>query len=351
MGHDVYAGVARATAGSYRTVSVPPPPVSSIRIPSRWWQGIIRQYEPDICVLSKPGFYSHTLWLDLAIRLGGRRYVVIEHHPAYKPDRPLAVRGVSLLERAGLLRRFVRHRIHAAVSHRVIADSRRVAETLHEYYGMSRAKTFLVPWGVDAESFVFRPEARAGLRERWGLPPDALVVGSVSRLDPIKALERSIEAFAALRRQSPDANAWLVLAGAGPDHERLRSIATRHGVCDRLVMPGWVDDSADAMSALDVFLMPSREEGLGMALLEAMACERVCVGMDSGGPADILTDARLGWLTPADDQVAFTAALLAAAGATPQQRQVMGMAARAHVQEHFDKARQLGRIVELIATV
>jgi glycosyltransferase involved in cell wall biosynthesis len=72
--------------------------------------------------------------------------------------------------------------------------------------------------------------------------------------------------------------------------------------------------------------------------------------MHSGGPADILTRPELGWLTPADDEPAFTDAVLAAVRRDAPDRAAMGRAARAHVERHFDFARQVGRMAELVVT-
>jgi glycosyltransferase involved in cell wall biosynthesis len=72
--------------------------------------------------------------------------------------------------------------------------------------------------------------------------------------------------------------------------------------------------------------------------------------MNSGGPQDILTDPSLGWLTPANAQEPFTEAALAAARLGDAERRAMGRAARAHVEAHFDYAKQMRRIAELIVT-
>jgi glycosyltransferase involved in cell wall biosynthesis len=128
----------------------------------------------------------------------------------------------------------------------------------------------------------------------------------------------------------------------------MRTLAGELGIADRVVLPGFVEDAAEALSALDVYLMPSRSEGLGMALIEAMACERSCVAMNSGGPGEILTDPSLGWLTPADDVAAFTRALLTAVDEDGAARAARGRRARAHVVARFDERRQTGRVAGLI---
>jgi glycosyltransferase involved in cell wall biosynthesis len=337
---------------------VPIAPYRNLRsAPLGWWLRLLRPLKPDVLVLSKGAFDLRSAALDLAARIVARRYVTVEHHPAALPPPRTSRRHLGGLVPGlalwwwryyGLER--VRGRAHVAAPHRVITDSRRVTDLLVRYYRLDLSKTFLVPWGVDPAVFAFRAEARAELRARWSIPPAALVLGSVGRLEPVKAPERAVRAFAAVRRHLPALDTWLVLAGTGSQLEPVRSLAADLGVADRVITPGFVARAADALAALDVYVMPSREEGLGMALLEAMACERACVAMHSGGPADILTRPELGWLTPADDEPAFTDAVLAAVRRDASGRAAMGRAARAHVKQHFDFARQVGRVAELVVS-
>jgi glycosyltransferase involved in cell wall biosynthesis len=359
IGHDVYRQVGPPPVGTYQTEAVPVAPYRNLRFPPLgWWLRLLRPLRPDVVVLSKGGFDLRSAALDVAARAVARRYVTLEHHPAALPPPRTSRRhlgglvpGLALWwwRQYGLER--VRGRAHVAAPHRVITDSRRVTDLLVRYYGLDLGKTFLVPWGVDPAVFAFRAEPRAELRARWAIPPAALVLGSVGRLEPVKAPERAVRAFAAVRRRLPALDAWLVLAGTGSQLEPVRALAVELGVADRVVTPGFVARAADALAALDVYVMPSREEGLGMALLEAMACERACVAMHSGGPADILTRPELGWLTPADDEPAFTDAVLAAVRRDAPDRAAMGRAARAHVERHFGFARQVGQVAELVATV
>ena len=318
-----------------------------------WWRRLLVELGTDICALSKGGFEIRSPKLDVAARVAARKYVLLEHHPAEPlPARTSRRHFGGLLPGAGVWwwREFLPRWFHLRVANRVITDSEHVAEILESSFRLDRAKTFCVHPGTDPDRFTCRSEARAALRAGWGIPQDALILGSVGRLAAVKALDRAILAFATLQADAPDTPRWLVIAGDGPERDALRRIVANLGerVSSRVVFPGYVADAADALSALDVFLMPSREEGFGIALLEAMACERVCVAMNSGGPGEILTDASLGWLTPADDQESFNQAVRRAAQLDPQERQAMGRRAREHVLAHFRRDTQMRRIAELI---
>ena len=351
LGYDVYR--ARLDAGDRVAVHDVDLSVPLHELTVAWWRRLLVDLRTEICALSKGGFEIRSPKLDVAARVAARKYVLLEHHPA----EPLPARTSSrhlggLLPGAGLWwwREFLPRWFHLRMADRVITDSEHVADILESSFLLDRAKTFCVHPGTDPDRFAFRSEARAALRAAWGIPQDALILGSVGRLAPVKALERAILAFANLHADTPNEARWLVIAGDGPERDALRGMAVNlgEGVSSRVVFPGYVADAADALSALDVFLMPSREEGFGIALLEAMACERVCVAMNSGGPGEILTNASLGWLTPADDQDSFDRAVHRAAQLDAQERRAMGCRAREHVLAHFRRDTQMGRIAELI---
>jgi len=314
-----------------------------------WWRHLLKSLDTEICALSKGGFEVRSTQLDVAARLTARKYVVLEHHPAEPmPPRTSRRHFGGLIRGMGLWwwREFLPRWFHLRVADRVITDSEHVMNILASSYRLDRAKAFCVHPGADADQIAFRPHARAALRSEWGIPDDALVLGSVGRLAPVKGLERALHAFASLAANDP--RPWLVIAGDGPEREPLRELAQALGLSERVRFPGYVADAVDALSALDVFLMPSREEGFGIALLEALACERVCVAMNSGGPGEIITDRSVGWLTPAGDQEAFAEAIREALRLSALERQAMGARARAHMIANFSRDNQMRRLAKLI---
>lgn len=107
--------------------------------------------------------------------------------------------------------------------------------------------------------------AAAHARGRLGLPPGVPVMGNVGRVAYQKAPEHFVEALAAQRE-----DVWGIWIGGGPDLERMRELAERRGVAGRMRWLGHRDDVADLLPAFDVFVMPSRYEGLPCALVEAI---------------------------------------------------------------------------------
>ncbi|MEX2986223.1 glycosyltransferase [Streptomyces sp. C36] len=160
-------------------------------------------------------------------------------------------------------------------------------------------------------------------------PLDTRRVGAVGRLDPVKRLDRLIDAFATA---CAGHDGWeLHLFGDGPLEPELRARAVRRGIGDRVRFRGSVRDMAAAYRELSVLALTSEREGRPMALAEASAAGVPCVGFDlSGGVRELVAHGRTGTLVPHGDTAAFAVALeeLMADGAL---RERYGRAARAHV--------------------
>ncbi|MCB1742135.1 MAG: glycosyltransferase [Gammaproteobacteria bacterium] len=117
------------------------------------------------------------------------------------------------------------------------------------------------------------PEHLAGSRSQWGIPPDARIIGNVGMLSQLKGQGLLIEAIGQLAKEFPDV--YLVIIGSERDFEPqvkadLERIATDLGVLDRVVLAGSRDDVLSLLYGFELFVMPSRVEGFGLALVEAM---------------------------------------------------------------------------------
>ena len=102
----------------------------------------------------------------------------------------------------------------------------------------------------------------------------------------------------------------LWIAGEGADRESLERISRRLGLADRVRFLGRRTDSPDLLAACDVFVLPSRREGLGVASLEAMAAARPVVASRVGGLAEAVVHERTGLLVPPGDPRALGEALI-----------------------------------------
>lgn len=145
----------------------------------------------------------------------------------------------------------------------------------------------LIRNGIDTAAFAFDPQQRTAVRRELGLT-DQLTVGHVGRLIDVKNHSFLLEVFAEVLRSCPDA--VLLLAGSGPLEEKLREKARMLGISGHIRFLGVRSDVPALMQAMDVFVLPSLYEGLGISAVEAQASALPCLLSDAV-PADcIMTD-------------------------------------------------------------
>jgi glycosyltransferase involved in cell wall biosynthesis len=107
--------------------------------------------------------------------------------------------------------------------------------------------------------------------------------------------------------QIPEAYLWL--AGEGPERDRLESLVRELGLAARVRFLGWRDDTAELFAAADVFVCPSRHEPLGNVVIEAWAQGLPVVAAAAAGPAALIGEGESGLLVPFDEPQALAAAL------------------------------------------
>jgi teichuronic acid biosynthesis glycosyltransferase TuaC len=166
--------------------------------------------------------------------------------------------------------------------------------------GVAGDKILVVGNGVDTAKF-HRLERRAA-RQRLGLPLDAPVLVSVGALVERKGFHRVLECLPALRRRFPGLR-YLVVGGAGPEGDwsaRLRKSVSDLGLEDCVVFLGALapEELNVPLSAADLFVLATRNEGWANVFLEAMACGLPVVTTDVGGNAEVGANANLGLLVP-----------------------------------------------------
>jgi glycosyltransferase involved in cell wall biosynthesis len=179
-------------------------------------------------------------------------------------------------------------------------------------------KVRVVPNGVDPERFAPREVAHA--------PAFTFVL--VGRLEKRKGVDLAIAALAGV------AGARLDVIGDGAQRGALEELAIRRGVADRVRFHGHVEDPRDLVARADTALCSSRSEGLGIALLEAMAMARPVVGFAVGGVPEIVKDGQTGLLAQAGEVDAL-AARMSEATRSRDRVHTLGLAARTRVVERF----------------
>jgi glycosyltransferase involved in cell wall biosynthesis len=122
-----------------------------------------------------------------------------------------------------------------------------------------------------------------------------------------KGIDVLLEAMAGLAEEGLFPTLWI--AGEGPQREALERLVQERGVGSQVSFLGRRDDVADLLGACDIFVLPSRHEGLGVAALEAMAVARPVVATHVGGLGEAVLHQQTGLLVPPDDAAALRATL------------------------------------------
>jgi glycosyltransferase involved in cell wall biosynthesis len=191
----------------------------------------------------------------------------------------------------------------------IVAASDAIRQAVAQREPALAARTCVIHNGVDVEAFAERAASgRAMARESFGFGPRHCVIGAVCRLEPRKGIDTLLRAFSAALAVRPESR--LLIVGEGPERAALEA-TVRAGRLEAAVrFTGERRDVADCLAAMDVFAAPSRTEGLGLALIEAMAAGLPVLGSRVGGIPEVVEDGRCGWLLPVDDTEAWRDALV-----------------------------------------
>lgn len=157
--------------------------------------------------------------------------------------------------------------------------------------------------GVDVDHYLHVKVNVQRKRKSLGLKPEGLVVGTVGWLLPIKGPMYLLRTMAEVWKSHPQTS--LVYVGKGDLEEELRKEASRMGVSERVWFLGWRDDIPEILRILDIFVLPSLNEGMGRVLVEAMAAGRPVVASNVGGIPDLVIEGENGILVPAADSKAL----------------------------------------------
>lgn len=217
----------------------------------------------------------------------------------------------------------------------VAAISTKVADALVES-GVARDHLRIIASGVDCDHFrpansTEREEARA----RLGIAREEFLVGAVGVLEERKGHRYLLEAIELVNRKRDGAyQIKCAIAGDGAIRDELAALALDLGIAKNTLFLGMIGDSRQLLDALDLFVFPSLKEGLGVALLEAMACGLPAVASRSGGAIDILEEQGSGLLLPPRDAASIADAIASLLN-DPGRRADLGTAARARVSANF----------------
>ena len=176
----------------------------------------------------------------------------------------------------------------------LIATSQEEYEHLHEFVGIPESLLRIIPNGISGRDLPTKLQAR----EKLGLPTDRFVVGFVGRMASQKGLDVLLDAWTSIRTMHP--HALLSLIGMGPLHDELRRQAENLGHGNSIV---WLGEQPGeiSMPAFDLFVLPSRYEGLPYVLMEALAAGLPMVVTDKASAGAVVADGLNGFIVPCED--------------------------------------------------
>jgi glycosyltransferase involved in cell wall biosynthesis len=312
IGHEIEAaGVTITTLGMSANPSFRELAVAAIRL--------ARMLDRERIDLVQSFLYRANVVATLAVKMSRRR--------------PRLVSGQRSLNPAGFQKAARAVKWTRRFSDVVVAVSEAVRDEVLASERTPPERVIVIRNGVDTS--VFTPVDGTRARAQLGLTSDAFVVGGVGRLAPVKGFQHLIDAAGVLERRGVEIDVLLV--GDGPDREELRQRAAAANLAKRVHFLGVRRDLTELYATMDVFALPSVQEGSPNALLEAMACARPIVASLVGGVPEIVVDGGCGLLTPAGDVESLADALVRVKNDV-ELRGRLGAAARIRVEEAYDIA-------------
>jgi len=308
---------------------------------------ILRKWPSATCVFTKGWFPQGSVSFDLAARLTCRRYVTIEHlraEPIPKSGRSRHFAG--LIPGLGIWRykKLISARLRAVGPYRVVCVSESVRSGLIEFCHFPERKLVTILNGVDTDEFVFNSGHRESIRRRLKISNGTLVFGFVGRISPMKNIEMAIRALRKLVNSEPGANTRFVVVGDGPSANVLRTMVSTLNLQDFVIFVGFSDRPEEYYSAFDVLLLPSLNEGLPLALLEAMASECCTIATAVGGIPEVISNPTLGWLVPSEDESRLVECMRMALHVDRNDLRAMGLRARQRVASTFSANQQFAEL-------
>jgi glycosyltransferase involved in cell wall biosynthesis len=304
----------------------------------RGWSWVLRQLRSRTMIFQKGcnniGCAS-LLWL---CRRKFERIVFVEHLEAVpRPKRAESVRPRSW-PRLGLwwyTRFFLPSRIGACFADEIVAVSAKVRGRLLEDYRYPSRKVSVVRNGIAPLDFARDEDQGLRFRRHVDIPQDAFVFGMLVRLAPEKGIDIALRAMQLLVQGDPRRQAYLLVAGDGSMREELLRMTQELGIEERVRFVGFIRRPVEMLSALDVIVFSSLNEGLPLALLEGMAAGCVPIVSRTGGMPEAVDAPQYGSIVspqaPEELAAAMRQVMKLEAGALVRMRE--GVARR--VREHF----------------
>ena len=226
----------------------------------------------------------------------------------------------------------------------IITVSEQQRDEIIKYKVAEPEKIIAIPLGLDLKPFIGSNADPNELRVEFSVPEQTKLVGIVARLVPVKNHVCFLEAARLVLKRYDDVRFMII--GDGELRGTLEQKARDLGMEDRVIFMGFQHNLQKIYAGLDIVALSSYNEGLPVALIEAMAAGKPVISSDVGGVVDLILDGNNGLLVPSNEPESLAEATLYLLE-HPERRKMMGEAGREKVYPHFDKKRLVDDIDNL----
>lgn len=229
------------------------------------------------------------------------------------------------------------HRVARLCHDHFVGVSEATLRSVAQAVGLPRDRCSVIPNGIPIAAFKVGHD-REAIRASYGCRPDDLIVGVVGRQTALKGMDDFLRTAAAMLRREPRVRFWVV--GSGEDLPRHASLARSLGIGDRVTFWGDRTDLPSLYAAMDLYLVTSRWESFGLAVLEAMAAGVPILGFvpDEGGLGELVQNHHTGILLETRDPEQL-AVLAIHVLRDPSRRAELAAAGQVHAAGQFDISR------------
>jgi glycosyltransferase involved in cell wall biosynthesis len=273
---------------------------------------IARKIKPDIVHAHR---YKENILAALVARFCGRpKLVATQHGRTETGSEPFHKRIVGKLNNACLQRIF----------EEVVAVSGDTSDYLLQSCGLKENKICIIPNGIEP------PLTPLAVKDNGSDRP--FTIGSAGRLFPVKRFDTFIEIARQVCRQKKQMR--FVIAGEGPERQKLETLIAEYGLTGQVHLMGHVDHMQEFYNRLDLYTNTSMHEGTPMSILEAMANKLPIIAFDVAGLREIITNNADGFTIPQGDNAQFVSRIVELMD-RPKQLKAFGEAARQTIIDRF----------------
>jgi glycosyltransferase involved in cell wall biosynthesis len=235
---------------------------------------------------------------------------------------------------------------YSILPHRVVTVSEYVRQNLIER-GIPSDKVITIPTGIDLRQF--DPDKTAGdLRQELKLKPDIPLLGTVAIFRIQKGYHVMLDAVPSVLEKIPMAR--FVFVGDGPQMENIYRKVKDLGLSDKIFMLGLRRDVPNILKSVDLFVLPTLQEALGTAFLEAMAMGKPVIGTEVGGVGEVIRNGNNGYLVKPNNPQALAEAIIALL-LNREKAALMGREGRRMVRENFNTEVMCSRMHDLYTSL